>query len=148
MAATSSCIVLIEDLKISGVSLGVSAFGRGEAVFGASGWGRNPCAGGLGGGVDGGIGDGPILSFMGKLAGIGPGAGLGVGMPAGLSADKAGETGPPADGVDPVKSREAGTPGGLFDGVVCWPIGDTLICGLIGLGESDGLIGSGICEIV
>ena len=67
-------------------------------------------------GTGDGVDNGLIPSLMGKLAGIGP-----------------------------------------PDGVACWPIGETLICGLIGLGEpfgpaltveglgeSDGLIGSGM----
>ena len=85
-------------------------------------------------------GRGLIPSFIGRLEGIGPPR---------LSprfGEAGGEAGPPDDEVDPVKSRKAGTPGGLFDGVGCEPpVGGILICGLIGLdplSESEGLVGS------
>ena len=115
---------------------GISAFGgawTGGVTGGAeggfsftSGLGCGPCISGLGGGVGppaGEAGAGLIPSFMGRLEGMGP----------------------PDDGVDPVKSRKAGTLEGLFDGVDCGPAGGILICGLIGLdelGKFDGLVGS------
>ena len=64
------------------------------------------------GGLGKGVGAGLIPSFTGRLGGIGP--------PVGLSADKAGEAGPPDDGAN------------------CEPAGGILICGLIGLAEPFG----------
>ncbi len=123
MAATSSCIVLIEDLKTGGAP-GVSAFGGAWTGDGA-------------GGAEGGLG------CTGGLE-----AGAGAGPPTGLSADlPAGEVGKAGEAGAGLTSSFIGRLGGIDPKAgpgIGPPAGGILICGLIGLDppRSDGFVGS------